>query len=108
MNQHIVTAYEEELNQLTAETARMGGLVEAQVADSITAVARRDVTLAQQVVARDLRLDELQADIERRAIKLIALRQPWPATCAAPSRRSSCRSRSSAPATWPRTSPSVR
>src|SRR5690606_4046016 len=28
------------------------------------------------VVARDTRLDELQADIEARAIKLIALRQP--------------------------------
>ena len=32
--------------------------------------------LAQAVIARDAKLDELQADIERRAIELIAPRQP--------------------------------
>ncbi len=37
MQSHIVTSYEDELNHLTAEVARMGGLAEAQVADSISA-----------------------------------------------------------------------
>ena len=76
MNEHIVKSYEDELNALTAECARMGGLTEAQVADSLVAVIRRDQALAEQVVARDERLDVLQADIERKAIRLIALRQP--------------------------------
>ncbi len=76
MNEHIVKSYEDELNALTAECARMGGLTEAQVADSLEAVIRRDQALAEQVVARDERLDILQADIERKAIRLIALRQP--------------------------------
>jgi len=76
MNEHIVKSYEDELNALTAECARMGGLTEAQVADSLDAVIKRDLTLAEQVVARDERLDILQADIERKAIRLIALRQP--------------------------------
>ena len=39
MNEHIVKSYEDELNTLTAECARMGGLTEAQVGDSIDAVA---------------------------------------------------------------------
>ena len=76
MNEHIVKSYEDELNTLTAECARMGGLTEAQVGDGIDAVVRRDSTLAEAVVARDERLDVLEADIERKAIRLIALRQP--------------------------------
>jgi len=40
------------------------------------AIARRDVTIAQGVITRDARLDEIEIDIERRAIRLIALRQP--------------------------------
>jgi len=76
MNQHTVKAYGDELNQLTAEVARMGGLAEAQVADAVDSVARRDVALARAVVERDARLDAMHRDIERKAIRLIALRQP--------------------------------
>jgi phosphate transport system protein len=76
MNQHTVKAYGDELNQLTAEVARMGGLAEAQVADAVDSVARRDVALARAVVERDARLDSMHRDIERKAIRLIALRQP--------------------------------
>lgn len=76
MNEHIVKSYEDELNTLTAETARMGGLTEAQVNDALDAVVGRNQSLASQVVGRDERLDVLQADIERKAIRLIALRQP--------------------------------
>lgn len=76
MNQHTVKAYGDELNQLTAEVARMGGLAEAQVADAVESVARRDVALARAVVERDVKLDAMHRDIERKAIRLIALRQP--------------------------------
>ncbi len=76
MNQHTVKAYGDELNQLTAEVARMGGLAEAQVADAVESVARRDVALAKAVVDRDGRLDGMHREIEKKAIRLIALRQP--------------------------------
>jgi phosphate transport system protein len=74
--EHTVRAYDEELDALTAELSRMGGLAEVEVVDSIRAISRRDVPLAQAVISRDARLDEIEADIERRAIRLIALRQP--------------------------------
>jgi phosphate transport system protein len=76
MAEHTVRSYDEELNTLSAECARMGGLTEAQVADAITAVVKRNQELAGAVVARDDRLDIAEREIERRAIKLIALRQP--------------------------------
>jgi phosphate transport system protein len=46
------------------------------VADAVDSVARRDVALARAVVDRDARLDAMHRDIERKAIRLIALRQP--------------------------------
>jgi phosphate transport system protein len=76
MVEHTVRAYDEELEGLTAELSRMGGLAEVEVSDSVRAIARRDVALAQAVIGRDARLDEIEAEIERRAIRLIALRQP--------------------------------
>jgi len=76
MNEHIVKSYEDELNSLTAEVARMGGLTEALIADSVAAVTRRNQELAAQVVIRDEKLDEAERDIERKTIRLIALRSP--------------------------------
>jgi phosphate transport system protein len=76
MNQHTVKAYGDELNQITAEVARMGGLAEAQVADAVDSVARRDIAMARAVVERDVRLDAMHRDIEKKAIRMIALRQP--------------------------------
>jgi phosphate transport system protein len=73
---HTVRSYEEELNQLAAEVARMGGLAEAQVSAAVEAVARRDVALSEAVVARDERIDALELEIENRCIRLVALRQP--------------------------------
>ena len=76
MNEHIVRSYEDELNSLAAECVRMGGLCEAQVADAVTGVVKRNQELAASVVVRDDKLDEAERDIERKTIRLIALRQP--------------------------------
>ena len=76
MADHIVKAYDEELNHLAADVARMGGLAEAEVSDALDTVTNRDMTLVQLVIERDLKLDALDAEIERRTIRLIALRQP--------------------------------
>src|SRR4029079_4522257 len=77
MPDHTVRAFTEELDALTHEVARMGGLAEAAVNDAITAVARRDTQLAQNVMVRDIKIDQAQREVERRAIKLFALRQPF-------------------------------
>lgn len=65
-----------ELRQLTAEVIRMGGLAEAQVVDAVDAVVRRDVPLAQALIIRDLRLDTMQTEVERRALALIGRHHP--------------------------------
>ena len=76
MNEHIVRSYEDELNSLAAECVRMGGLTEAQIADAVQGVVKRNQDLAASVIGRDDKLDEAERDIERKTIRLIALRQP--------------------------------
>jgi phosphate transport system protein len=76
MADHTVKAFTEELDALTQEIARMGGLAETAVNDSLAAVARRDTELAQSVIERDAKIDAAQREVEKRAIKLFALRQP--------------------------------
>lgn len=76
MTEHTLKFFEEELSQLKANVVRMGGLAEAQVLEAVRAVADRDVSLAESVVVTDEQLDVLQHEIEREAIRVIALRQP--------------------------------
>lgn len=76
MQEHTVRAYAEELRRLRELIARMGGLAERQVADSVTALVRRDADLATEVIARDAEIDALEREIESFCIRLLALRQP--------------------------------
>ena len=74
--QHIVSAFSEELEQLSADLLRMGGLAEAMIRDAARAVVARDVALAETVIERDLEMDRLESEIERNAVRMLALRQP--------------------------------
>ncbi len=76
MTEHIVKAFTEQLEALAASVAQMGGLAEAQLADAIDAIAKRDSALAEKTIAGDPRIDALQSQIEDQALKLLALRQP--------------------------------
>jgi len=76
MNDHTVKSFDEQLQALSAAVAQMGGLAEAQLAAAIDAIARRDSSAAESAVAGDARIDALQQEIEERALRLLALRQP--------------------------------
>lgn len=73
---HTVKAFDEELDQLRATVCEMGGLAEAAIRDSMEALVRRDAEGAGVVVSRDKKIDELEAEIERSAVQIIALRAP--------------------------------
>jgi phosphate transport system protein len=73
---HIIKSYDEELTKLQNTLIAMGGLAEAQLAASIQAVVKRDSELAAEVVAGDLRVDELEKQVEAQVVRLLALRQP--------------------------------
>ena len=76
MAQHIVKAFDEQLNQLDAKIAEMGGRAESMLADALDALAKRDSDLAAEVVSSDRHLDQLENEINELAMRLLALRQP--------------------------------
>jgi len=74
--EHILRAFDEDMGQLNALIAQMGGQAQSLIRDSIDALVRGDHDLAGQVVVRDKALDAIEAEVERLAIQLIALRAP--------------------------------
>ena len=75
-SEHIVKSYDEDLGRIDNIIAEMGGLVEAQLSDAIAAMVRRDTEMAERVIAGDKRIDQMEADADAFAVKLLALRQP--------------------------------
>jgi phosphate transport system protein len=76
MSEHIVKSFTEQLELLANGVAQMGGLAEAQFANAIEAVAKRDTKLAETAIGSDERVDRIQQTVEEQALKLLALRQP--------------------------------
>jgi phosphate transport system protein len=75
-SEHIVKSYDEELQRLETMLIRMGGLVEAQLGDSLTALSRRDPVLAEAVIGNDQAIDTLNFEIDEYVVRMLALRQP--------------------------------
>ena len=76
MTEHTVKSFGEDLERLSAEIARLGGMAESMVADIVKAFVRRDVSIAENVILRDDDVDNLQKELERDVIRMFALRQP--------------------------------
>jgi len=73
---HTAKAFDNDLQDLARMVAEMGGLAEKQINEAVSALARRDATLAQRVTTGDAAIDALQREIEERAVLTIARRQP--------------------------------
>ena len=73
---HIVKSFDEELSRLSDLLSRMGGLAESQLENSIKALQKRDSSLAEDAIENDRQIDDLHAEIDELAIRLLALRQP--------------------------------
>lgn len=68
MTEHTAKAFDVDLQELTRKVAEMGGLAEKLIADSVEALTRRDMSLAQRVVTGDAAVDALQHEIEEKAV----------------------------------------
>lgn len=73
---HTIKAFDDELNQLRANVSEMGGLAEAAIRDAMRALISHNSEGAAEIVARDHRIDELEAEVERSVVSIIALRAP--------------------------------
>lgn len=76
MTGHTVRSYEDELRRVEGLVARMGGIVERQVQDSVAVLLRNDPEVAAAIAKGDTEVDDLEAEIDAQALRVMALRQP--------------------------------
>jgi phosphate transport system protein len=76
LSKHISSQFNEELEQIRNHVMSMGGLIERQLYDALTAIANNDSELAQQVIENDLKVNEWELQIDKECTRMIAKRQP--------------------------------
>ena len=76
MNEHTVRSYEDEFKLLDRRIAQMGGYAERLLVQAMDALERRDPQLAENAVASDVMIDQLERDLQEQVIVMIAKRQP--------------------------------
>ena len=76
MAEHTVKAFDEDITRLRGLIAEMGGLAEVAISDAMEALVKGREALADEVLARDKRIDAFETEIDRLAIRILALRAP--------------------------------
>ncbi|MDP3674159.1 MAG: phosphate signaling complex protein PhoU [Novosphingobium sp.] len=76
MMEHTVKAFDEDITRLRGLIAEMGGLAEVSVDEAMDALVRGQEDLARTVIQRDKRIDEFEMEVDRLAIRILALRAP--------------------------------
>lgn len=75
-DQHIASAFDRDLEAIQAQIMKMGGLVEAAIADAAKSLETRDEELANEIRAGDKAVDALEEQINQETARVIALRAP--------------------------------
>ncbi|MFA5581693.1 MAG: phosphate signaling complex protein PhoU [Paracoccaceae bacterium] len=76
IEQHIVSAFDRDLEVIQALVMKMGGLVEVAIIDAATALEMLDTELAEQVRKNDKAIDRLDEQIKLETARVLALRSP--------------------------------
>lgn len=76
MVHHTMMAFDTDLRELAAEIVEMGKQAQRQLENALDALIDGNVKLARQVRAGDEAIDQLQRDVETKAVETIATRQP--------------------------------
>ncbi|MDJ0641758.1 MAG: phosphate signaling complex protein PhoU [Erythrobacter sp.] len=76
MADHTVKAFDEDITRLRGLIAEMGGLAEVAIQEALDAMVRGDEELGDSVVARDKKIDALETEVDKLAVRIIALRAP--------------------------------
>lgn len=74
--EHTVKAFDDDINRLRGLISEMGGRAEQALTRAMTALNTGDLQLASEVIRDDARIDALEAEVERFAVEVIALRAP--------------------------------
>lgn len=76
LDQHISHQFNKELEDIRNKVLTMGGLVERQVTDGLTALLEADHDLATIVSGKDFEVNQLEVEIDEECTHVLARRQP--------------------------------
>jgi phosphate transport system protein len=74
--EHTNREYEQELRRLREQLLLMGAKVEEIIRGSIRALTERDTALAEQMIAFDRKINQLEIEIDELCMQILARRQP--------------------------------
>ena len=75
-DKHLSTQFDAELSEISNRVLEMGGLVESQVAQAVYALTNFSGETATIVLERELRVNQMEVEIDRDLSAIIARRQP--------------------------------
>lgn len=75
-HKHTVKSYDEELAQLHNKILEMGELADLQLTNAMEAFLHQDAQHAQRVIENDAPIDQLEQEIHKFVVHLLASRQP--------------------------------
>jgi len=76
IGRHISGQFNEDLERVINHVMQMGGLVEKQLSDALSAVCDSDEDLAKKVLSSDYKINSLEVSIDDECTRIIAKRQP--------------------------------
>ncbi len=76
IGQHISQQFNAELEDIRNRVMAMGGLVEQQLVDAVTAVVEGDSALGEKTISGDYRVNAMEVAIDEECSRVLARRQP--------------------------------
>ena len=75
-SEHIYKQFDEDLEAIRSKVLEMGSIVEEQITDAIKSLVESDTKLANKIISRDARVNELETIINEDCSLFIAKRSP--------------------------------
>jgi phosphate transport system protein len=75
-DKHLSTQFDSELTSVSSQVMEMGGLVESQILRAIYALSQFNLEAADEVAAKEARVNAMEIEIDRDLSSIIARRQP--------------------------------
>jgi phosphate transport system protein len=76
MNEHIAKQFDVDLGNIRTRVLQLGGLVEKQIVQAMTALETGDIGLADQVIEQDHQVNRSEVELDEACTHIIARRQP--------------------------------
>jgi len=73
---HFSSQFNQELDNLRSRVLAMGGVVENQIGDAVTALATGNENMARSVIGGDLHVNQLEVYLDEECRRILARRQP--------------------------------